>query len=200
MLSIRRALAVTLLTCSTLAAPQVTQASQTFTTEAAFRTALGITPSVHNFDSFAHNTTMTTQLAGVNYQSTARAWDALSQGGGGTYQTPINVLLNFGAAPINFLLTPPVDGVGFYNTSIFDAERVSFFDSSNNLLFQADLPAPVVNFRAYIGDVKIARVSVVGIPPTNGTIFIDTVIFGNVDPTTPTLRSSWSKIKQLYRP
>ena len=192
-----RCLAAAVLLSFAVLAPA--HAAQTFTTEASFRTALGATPTAHTFDALAHNTTVTTQLAGANYQGTARAWDAQSQGGGGTYQTPINVLLNFGAAPIEFLLVPPVDGVGFYNTSIFDAERVSFFDSANNLLFQADLPAPTVNFRGYIGDVKIAKVSVVGIPPTNGTIFIDTVLFGNLAPVTPTERHSWSRIKQLFR-
>lgn len=193
---IRRLLAAALLSCAALSSAH---AAQTFTTEAAFRGALGGAPAVHTFDALTHNTTVTVQLAGANYQGTARAWDAQSQGGGGTFQTPINVLLNFGAAPIEFLLTPPVDGVGFYNTSIFDAERVSFFDNANNLLFQADLPAPTVNFRGYIGDVKIAKVSVVGIPPTNGTIFIDTVIFGNLTPVTSNERHSWSRIKQLYR-
>lgn len=173
-------------------------AAQTFTSEAAFLAALGGTPTVHDYDALAHNLTLTTQLTGVSYQSTVRAWNAATQGGGGTYHTAVMVGFNFGSAAMDFLMTPPVDGVGLYNTSIHDAERVTFYDAANNQLFQADLPSASVNFRGYIGDVKIARVTVIGIPPTNGTIFIDTLTFGDLGQATPTRRSSWGRIKDLY--
>jgi len=172
-------------------------ASQWYVSQGLFLADLGGTPSVHNYDALGHNTTLTNQLPGATYGSTARAWDAQSQGGGGTYHTPINVALNFGANPIVIQFSTPVDGVGFFNTSLFDAEQATFFDAANNILFQANLAMSPVNFTGYISTtVKIAKVSVVGIAPTNGTIFIDTLTFGNLAPVA-TSPSSWSRIKSL---
>ena len=170
---------------------------QVFTDPVAFAATLG-TISTHDYDSLPHNQTIGTQLSGANYQSTARAWDAQLFGGGGTFHTPVNVAFNFGSEPIDIVFNPQVDGVGFYNTSIFDAERATFYDSNGGILFQGDLPDGTVNFLGFISGAKIARVSVVGIAPTNGTIFIDTLMFGNAGLVSVEHRT-WGVVKSLFQ-
>jgi hypothetical protein len=98
-------------------------------------------------------------------------------------QTSPNVLLNFNSDPISFLFDSPVDGVGFFNTSLADREQVTLFDGLGGILFQGDLLEGSVNFLGFVSDTPIARGEVVGISPTNGTIFIDNFSFGSVGDT-----------------
>ena len=96
--------------------------------------------------------------------------------------------LTIGSAPITFVFDAPVDGVGFYNPSIVDRERVTLFDENDVELFTGELSENSVNFLGFLSDIPIASGSVVGIAPTNGTIFIDTFTFGIVpEPTSLTV-------------
>ena len=167
-------------------------ASTTFTSEAAFLAALPGGSKTHNFDSLAHGTSVTNQFSGVAF-SNAEIYDEVSNPSGGATHTPPNVLLNSVTfSPISFVFDVPVDGVGFYNTSLQDTEQVTFFDGGANILFQGVLPQSPVNFLGFVSDTPIASGEVVGIAPqTQGTIFIDTFSFGTIpEPSTALLLAS----------
>jgi hypothetical protein len=172
-----------------LAALTTAAQAQSFTSEPEFIAAAGghCAAARYTFDGIPHGTVMTTQMRGVNFGGTVRAWDALHNGGGGTFESSPNVLFNFGTAPMSFEFDTAVQGVGFYNTSLADREQATFFDAAGNTLFVGTLPEATVNFLGFVAapfppTSFIKRVSVVGIPPSNGTIFIDSLVFAAANP------------------
>ena len=136
------------------------------------------------FDNLAHGTIVGEQGSGtlwVSFLETGRVWNEQDNPSGGSWKSPPNVLWNWNPpGPIKFCFRRPVDGVGFYNASIADRERVKLFDKDGQMLFEGQLSENSVNFLGYITDGNpIARGEVVGIPPeTFGTIFIDDFSFG----------------------
>ena len=134
------------------------------------------------FDSLPHLRSVTTQFPGIDFGGSAKIYNELANPSGGAFQTTPNVLLN--ATPsvaITFTFFTPVDGVGFFNTSVQDRERLTLFGVGGVLLFTGELPEGTTSFLGYISDQKIVSGTVIGIPPqTLGTIFIDTFSFGQV--------------------
>lgn len=168
-----------------------TASAQVYTDQTAFLAALTGGSTTYDFDQFTQSTLMTNQLPGVNFGGTATIYDEQHFPSGGAFHSPPNVLLNFPPPnPIVISFNPPVDGVGFFNTSISDREQVTIFDTLGVPIFVGQLPEGSVNFFGYVSATKIGSISVVGIPPqTFGTIFIDDLSFGNVatDTTAPTV-------------
>lgn len=160
-------------------------ATTVFTTESAFLGALTGGYTTIDFDDKSHLDFIFDEYPGVDFSGTGRAYDEQSLPSGGAFNSAPNVLLNVGIQPIEFTFDSPVDGVGLYNTSIADAERMRLFDADGNTLFDGGLPASVVSFLGFVSDVPILSGEVVPAFPTNGTIFIDDFSFGTVDATSP---------------
>ena len=160
------------------------KAAMTFTDQSAFLAALTGGSTTYNFDSLPHFTSVTTQFSGVNFAGSAVIYNEQNNPSGGAFHTAPNVLLNSTPPnPITFTFATPVDGVGFFNTSIGDREEVTLFGAGGAVLFTGQLSEGTVNFLGYVSDQPILSGSVVGIPPqTFGTIFIDTFSFGTVVP------------------
>ena len=160
-----------------LLGPGIASGGTSFTDEAAFLVALPGAATRINFDGLTNLDTVADQFDGVDFASSGRIYAEQTFPSGGSWKSPPNVLLNFGADPIIFSFEPAVGGVGFYNTSIADREEVTLFDSGGQVLFVGELPSSSVNFLGFVSEIPIASGSVVGIAPTNGTIFIDDFIF-----------------------
>jgi hypothetical protein len=163
-----------------LLGPGIASGGTSFADEATFLAALSGGVSRIEFDGLTHLETVSAQFNGVDFASSGRAWAEQANPSGGAWKSPPNVLLNFGADPIIFSFDPAVDGVGFYNTSIADRQEVTLFDSGGQVLFVGELSQGSVNFLGFVSEIPIASGSVVGIEPTNGTIFIDDFIFGEL--------------------
>ena len=165
------------------AVPAITRAG-IIADEGSFLAALTAGSTTHDFDSLDHGTVISNELAGVDFEGTGVIYDEASFPSGGATHSPPKVLLNQSPpAPIMFVFDSPVDGVGFYNTSIADRERLTLFDAQGGTLFQGELPEGSVNFLGFVSSTPIAAGSIVGIPPqTLGTIFIDDFSFGSVIP------------------
>jgi|CXWL01.1.fsa_nt_gi hypothetical protein len=152
----------------------------TYTNETTFKSDLGAFVT-HTFDvgfpvvsGFPPpGTTLDTQIPGLVFSNAVvRVGNA-----GGTFHTASNVVLNTDLVnPIVITFLTPVKGVGLFNTSLVDRERFSIYDGSDTLLGNMDLSENVVNFGGFISDTaNITRARIVGIPPTNGSIYIDTL-------------------------
>ncbi len=165
-----------------------TLADATYTNEAAFLSALGQSATTITFDDLPHDTQLSAQYAGVNFGHTGRTWDALNYGGGGTYDTPHNVLFNYagpGGAPTPVVMdfTTPVMGVGVYNPSMYDCVQLQYFGAGDQLLATrvAQSFGFGVTYVGYMADEPITRIKAIGIEPqTCGTIFLDTMSFAPV--------------------
>ncbi|MBS0189245.1 MAG: hypothetical protein JSS51_14365 [Planctomycetes bacterium] len=155
--------------------------AQVYTNFNLYRAAIGGAPEyLHTFDDLAPNTTLTTQYAGVSFGGTARTWDAISEGGGGTAVSPRNVLFNFGTAPMRFTFNEPTRMVAVYNPSIFDVVRLTIRRADNTVIQTIDMPTGTVTFAGYIATENIAAVEAVGLAgQSNGTIFLDNLEFGS---------------------
>lgn len=159
-------------------------ADQHFTSPALFQTQVACDATTITFDTLPHNTQLFNQYPGVAFGGTGRTWDALNLGGGGTFQSPPNVLFNYAPAAIVIEFDPPVEAFGWYNPSLSDTIQVDFYGVDNQLLGTAVMPSfgAGVTFAGYIADAPIARVTAVGIPPeTVGTIFLDNMTFGSAE-------------------
>lgn len=158
------------------------EAAAILTNQASFLALLSGGGTTYNFDSLPHLTSVTTQFPGIDFGGTAKIYNEQANPSGGAFQTAPNVLLNTTpSVAITFTFSTPVDGVGFFNTSVQDRERLTLFGVGGVLLFTGELPEGATNFLGYIADQKIVSGAVVGIPPqTLGTIFIDTFSFGQV--------------------
>jgi len=153
-----------------------------YTDEALFKADL-TSFVTHDFDSFlglggVAGTPLDTEIPGLDFDNAV-----VSLGdSGGTFNSPPNVVLNadvnFGG-PIVIHLTTPAFAVGLFNTSLVDRERFDIYDGANNLIGSMELPEAIVNFGGFISDVPIARAEIVGIAPTNGSIYIDDLTIGN---------------------
>ncbi len=161
----------------------VTEGNQVFTSERDFLNALGSAATTIDFDDLPDRTVVNSQYAGLTF-SNASVWDWTVDPSGGSNVTPPNNLFNtdllFGGV-IGFVFDQLVHGVGVYNTSppATDRVRMTLFDSQDSIIFQGELPETEVNFLGYIGDAaSIARGEAVGIPPTNGFIFLDNFSYG----------------------
>jgi hypothetical protein len=155
-----------------------------FTDQSAFLQALGSSALTCTFDEFTHLQPLTSQLPGVAF-SNATVYDEEHFPSNGSFQTPPNVLMNadwYAAGPIAFSFDPPVRGVGFFNTSIVDRERLVLFGALGDTLFAGDVPGGSVNFLGFVSDAPICSGTVRSRPPTNGTIFIDDFSFGPLGP------------------
>lgn len=140
----------------------------TFNSQAAFQTAASAvsTLAVENFDGFAGGTPISSlpalgvsfdPLPGNNGQPVA--WPVA--GCGGFVSSSPNALLNAavcalpGQGPI---VMRPLDGdfgimaVGFYNASNDDTLRLSFFDASDALIEQVDVPNGQPSFVGIVAD------------------------------------------------
>lgn len=169
-----------------LANQQNVTAAQIFTDESAFKSSLS-SFTTYNFDSFdsgsgfGQGTILDKQIPGLDFDNAVINLGAF----GGTFRSPSNVILNqntAGGNPIVINFLNPVFGVGLFNTSLVDRERFDIFDVNDNLLGSIELPESIVNFGGFITDVPIARAEIVGIYPTNGSIYIDdlTVVASSV--------------------
>lgn len=157
----------------------------TFTDESAFKAGLK-TSATFDFDSFNGGSptvvltgdVLDKQIVGLDFDN---AVVSLGQFGG-TFRSGPNVVLNGNlVSPIVIRFSVPVQGVGLFNTSLADAERLEVFDAQDNLLGSVDLPDKVVTFGGVIvSDGVIAKAMVMGVPPTNGSIFIDDLTIGVV--------------------
>ncbi|MBS0195285.1 MAG: hypothetical protein JSR77_00850 [Planctomycetes bacterium] len=148
--------------------------AQVFTDPAAYRNAAGQPDRLVTVDDLAHNTTLTSQYAGVNFGGTVRTWDAVSFGGGGTAVSPRNVLFNFGTAPMRWTFSPPARALGVYNPSIFDRIRLRLLRADNSEITAIDMATGVVTFAGYIAGEDIVSVEAAGIAGfSNFTIFLD---------------------------
>ncbi|GAX59379.1 outer membrane protein HofH [Candidatus Scalindua japonica] len=157
----------------------------TYTNETVFKNALS-SFTTHNFDSFTLNDgtlfgqpyeNLDQQISGIDFDNAV----VFPGGSGGTSNSAPNVVLNADLSldsPIVFTFDTPVLAVGLFNTSLVDRERFDIFDESDNLLASIELPDLVVNFGGFISNVGIARGEVVGINPTNGSIYIDDLTVG----------------------
>ena len=190
-----RNLDLRLVTLSLLAAfaSHATAAGITFTDQSAFLSALTGGATTYDFDSLPDFTPVTTQFSGVSFGGSAIIYAEQTHPSGGAFHTAPNVLLNSTPPnPITFTFSTPVDGIGFFNTSIQDREQLTLFGFGGAVLFTGELSEGSVNYLGYVSDQPIFSGSVVGIPPqTFGTIFIDTFSFGTVaqtpEPTSTTL-------------
>ncbi len=157
----------------------------TYTDEALFLAAL-TSFVTHDFDSFqglpgASGTPLDTEIPGLDFDNAIVSLGDF----GGTSNSPPNVVLNgdvFGGNPIVVHLTTPAFAIGLFNTSLIDRERFDIFDGNGDPLGSLELPESVVNFGGFISDVPIVRAEIVGIPPTNGSIYIDDLTIGNPVP------------------
>jgi len=156
-------------------------ASTVFTDQTAFLNALEGGGTTLNFDALDHGTIVTNQFEGIDFQGSAQIYDEENNPSGGAFHTAPNVLLNTNRyEPITFTFNTPVDAVGFFNTSIVDREQVTLYDTQRIEIFSDILTESSVNFLGYLSDVPIASGEVIGIvPETYGTIFIDTLSYGN---------------------
>lgn len=159
---------------------EVNAAITSYTVEATFKTDLGAF-TTHTFDigfpdvaSFPPpGTLLDLQIPGLDFDNAVvRVGNS-----GGTFQSPSNVVLNSDLVnPIVITFLTPVNGVGLFNTSLVDRERVSIFDVSDTLLASMELSESIVNFGGFISDtVNIKRVRIFPIQPTNGSIYIDSL-------------------------
>ena len=151
-----------------------------YTDEPTFKTDLGAA-TTHTFDSGfpdvstfpPFGTPLDLQLPGLDFDN------AVVRVGnfGGTFQSASNVVMNEDIInPIVITFLTPVKGVGLFNTSLVDRERLSVFDATDTLLASIDLAEATVNFGGFISDsANISRVRVTPIQPTNGSIYIDTL-------------------------
>ncbi len=157
-------------------------ADLSYTNQTDFLTALSGGSTTFDFDSIPHNTILTTQFSGVNFNGSATIYNERDFPSGGSFQSPPNVLLNTTPPdPITFRFDTTVSGVGFFNVSIADRLRLTLFGTAGETLFVGELPEASVNFLGFISDRPILSGSVVGIAPqTFGTIFIDDFSFGIV--------------------
>ena len=159
---------------------EVSAAITSYTIESTFKTDLGAF-TTYTFDagfpdiaSFPPpGTPLDLQIPGLDFDNAVVRVGNL----GGTFQSPSNVVLNSDLVnPIVITFLTPVNGVGLFNTSLVDRERVSIFDVSDTLLATMDLSESIVNFGGFISDAaNIKRVRIFPIQPTNGSIFIDSL-------------------------
>jgi hypothetical protein len=152
-----------------------------YTDQQAFLSALGGAVTTYHFDEFQHLQAITNQLPGLTFAN-AVAYDEVNHPSQGSTQSRPNVLVNadgLGGRPITFSFAHPVRGVGFFNTSIHDRERVTFESERCGVIYTGELSDRSVNFLGVISSEPIASGQVVGVAPTNGSIFIDDFSFGN---------------------
>jgi len=161
-------------------------AGTAFTDEAAFLTALGSQATTLDFDDLPDRTVVTNQYSGVTFGN-AGIWNWSNNTANGGNVTPPNNLYNIdglNGEAIEFVFDVPVTAVGLYNSSpgvLTDRVQMTLFDGQNAILFQGDLPETDINFLGYIASSPtIARGEAVGIPPTNGFIFLDNFTFAVV--------------------
>lgn len=139
------------------------------------------TRHVVKFDNLPHDTQLFAQYADVSFAGTGRTWNAILFGGGGTAQSPPNVLFNYGVTPITLTFNPPIHAFGWYNPSLSDVIKVDFRDADGALVASGQMPSfgSGVTYLGYVFDVPIATVTASGVAgQSNFTIFLDTMTFG----------------------
>ncbi len=148
--------------------------AQIFDDFVSFTQAVGCIENVVTADDQPHTTLLDDQYAGVRFNKTAQAWNAINFGGGGTAVSGSNVLFNVNLQPMRAEFDQPVVAVGVFNPSNFDEIRLRFLRADDSVIQTVDMPTSIVTFRGFASTEPIHAMTAEGIAgASNFTIFLD---------------------------